>query len=154
MKILVMGLPGSGKSTLSEKLLNEIGKTQTVDWINADDLREKNNDWDFSEEGRKRQARRMRDLADEGTRNHMVCIADFVCPTKELRNIYNADFVIWMDTIKEGRFEDTNRIFEPPTVDEYDVKISSFEEADRWSTTAADLIDILLTSDPSEWTGG
>jgi len=71
-----------------------------------------------------------------------------------LRNIYNADFVIWMDTIKEGRFEDTNRIFEPPTVDEYDVKISSFEEADRWSTTAADLIDILLTSDPSEWTGG
>lgn len=153
MKILIMGLPGSGKSTLSEKLINEIGTTRVVDWLNADHIREQTNDWDFSEEGRRRQARRMRDLGDEATKRQVVCIADFVCPTKELRQIYSPDFVVWMDTIKEGRFEDTNRIFEPPAEDEYDIKITSFEEADRWPKPLADLIDILLTQNSEEWTG-
>lgn len=153
MKVLIMGLPGSGKSTLAEKLINEIGATRVVDWLNADHIREQTNDWDFSEEGRRRQARRMRDLGDEATKRQVVCVADFVCPTKELREIYGPNFVVWMDTIKEGRFEDTNRIFEPPAENEYDIRITTFKEADNWPKPLADLIDILLTQNPEEWTG-
>ena len=105
-----MGLPGSGKTYLTERLVPLLQAA----WYNADKLREMSNDWDFSDEGRKRQSKRMRTFADFEKTNgrHVVC--DFVCPTKETRNNFKADGVIWMDTIKEGRFEDTNKIFENP----------------------------------------
>jgi adenylylsulfate kinase len=110
MKILVMGLPGSGKTYLTEKL------TPLIDaaWYNADKVREMANDWDFSDEGRDRQSKRMRTFADFEKSHGRFVVCDFVCPTKETRKNFDADIVIWMDTIKEGRFEDTNKLFQNP----------------------------------------
>jgi len=110
MKILVMGLPGSGKTYLTERLVPLLKAA----WYNADKLREMANDWDFSEEGRLRQSKRMRAFADFEKNSGRLVVCDFVCPTKKTRLNFDADIVIWMDTIKEGRFEDTNKLFEDP----------------------------------------
>tara|TARA_A100001515_G_scaffold41634_1_gene32787 strand:- start:585 stop:992 length:408 start_codon:yes stop_codon:yes gene_type:complete len=122
MKILIFGLPGSGKSTLAKKL-SELTKGV---WLNADSIREEYNDWDFSMEGRIRQANRMRYLSDGVVKANKIAIADFVCPTERARSDFNADYTIWMNTIIKGRFEDTNRIFEIPT--EYDHKVTEWSE--------------------------
>ena len=114
LKILVMGLPGSGKTYLTERLVPELNAA----WYNADKLREMANDWDFSDDGRRRQSMRMRTFADFEKSHNRFVVCDFVCPTKETRDNFDADVVIWMDTIKEGRFEDTNKLFvEPSKVD-------------------------------------
>ena len=110
MKILIMGLPGSGKTYLSERLIPVIGGA----WFNADKIREMTNDWDFSEQGRTRQSNRMRTFADFEKSHGRFVVCDFVCPTDETRQMFKADFTVWMDTIKRGRFEDTNKLFEPP----------------------------------------
>tara|TARA_B100000579_G_scaffold380307_1_gene348159 strand:+ start:486 stop:896 length:411 start_codon:yes stop_codon:yes gene_type:complete len=114
MKILVMGLPGSGKTYLSQKLHPLLDAA----WYNADRVRSMANDWDFSEEGRIRQANRMRAFSDFEKQNGRLVVCDFVCPTRSTRKAFDPDYVIWMDTIKEGRYEDTNRLFEiPKTID-------------------------------------
>ncbi len=116
-----MGLPGSGKTTLA----NELGPLLNAKRLNADEVRKEANDWDFSEEGRKRQSKRMADFAtklrDEG--NYVV--ADFICPTPEARALFPADFTIWMDTIKEGRFEDTNKMFIKP--EKFDFHVTTMD---------------------------
>ncbi len=126
MKILIMGLPGSGKTTLAKLLVPMFNAV----WLNADEVRKEADDWDFSEEGRKRQANRMKSKAQEALDNNRVVVADFICPTDETRADFNADYTIWMDTIKEGRFEDTNKMFQPPQ--KYDFKVGHME-ADMWS---------------------
>jgi adenylylsulfate kinase len=83
-------------------------------------VRKEYNDWDFSSEGRTRQAKRMRHLADEIVSTGGIAVVDFVCPTRETRKIFDGDFVIYLNTIKESRFEDTNKMFEEPNADEYD----------------------------------
>ena len=113
-----MGLPGSGKTWIAERLQ----KNLECAWYNADLIREMANDWDFSPEGRIRQANRMRTLANFESANSRIVICDFVCPTKQTRKEFNPDVLIWMDTISAGRFDDTNRIFEPPEGD-YNYKI-------------------------------
>lgn len=118
MKILIMGLPGSGKTTLAKPFAELIGGI----WINADQIREKYNDWDFSTNGRIRQAQRMRYLADGVELSGKIAVADFVCPTAQARQEFNADYTIWMDTIQEGRFVDTNQIFEKPNYVDYHVE--------------------------------
>ena len=110
MKILVMGLPGSGKTYLTERLVPLLDAA----WYNADKVREMANDWDFSDDGRRRQSNRMKTFADFEKLHGRFVICDFVCPTKETRSNFDADITIWMDTIKEGRFEDTNKLFEDP----------------------------------------
>jgi len=110
MKILVMGLPGSGKTYLTERLAPLLDAA----WYNADKVREMANDWDFSDEGRARQSKRMRTFADFEKSHNRFVICDFVCPTQSTRENFDADIVIWMDTIKEGRFEDTNKLFQEP----------------------------------------
>ena len=117
MKILIYGLPGSGKSTLAEpfaKLIDGI-------WINADAVRTKYDDWDFSPQGRMRQAQRMRHLADGVVLAGKIAVTDFVCPTEAARKEFAPDFTVWMDTIKAGRFEDTNKIFEQPSTCNYHI---------------------------------
>jgi adenylylsulfate kinase len=132
MKILIMGLPGSGKSTLAKPFAELIGGV----WVNADQIRERYDDWDFSPEGRLRQAQRMRYLADGIELAGKIAVADFVCPTEELRNLFNADYTIWMDTIREGRYADTNAIFETPTQIDYHVE--------QWfNNTHAELVKVV-----------
>lgn len=120
MKILIFGLPGSGKSTLAEPFAKLIGGV----WLNADAIRKEYNDWDFTLEGRMRQAQRMRHLADGVVRAGKIAVADFVCPTEQARQAFEPDFTIWMDTIKEGRYEDTNKVFETPA--RYDYHVSEW----------------------------
>jgi adenylylsulfate kinase len=142
MKILIMGLPGSGKTTLAEKLLAELHKNGPTEWVNADEVRKECNDWDFSKDGRLRQALRMRAIADKCVEAGFPVICDFVCPTRELREVFDADFTVWMDTIPKSEYKDTNAIFERPTEEEYDIRIDEFA-SDKWSETLADLIHML-----------
>tara|TARA_R110002153_G_scaffold272100_1_gene440416 strand:- start:45 stop:491 length:447 start_codon:yes stop_codon:yes gene_type:complete len=128
MKILIMGLPGSGKSTLAKPLASLLGGV----WLNADAVRKKYDDWDFSPEGRARQAFRMKMLSDGVIAAGKVAVADFVCPTEQTRQEFGADFTVWMDTIKEGRFEDTNAMFETPFRLDYHVE--------KWFTNTPDVL--------------
>ena len=124
--ILIMGLPGAGKTTLASHLVPLL----KAKWLNADEVRKEANDWDFSAEGRVRQAKRMWSKA-EGYKNqgHHV-VADFVCPTPEARSLFPADYIVWVDTISEGRFDDTNKMFVKP--DKYDFHVTT-QDAKNWS---------------------
>ena len=121
-----MGLPGSGKTTLAEELAPLLSAKR----LNADEVRKEANDWDFSEEGRKRQARRMADFALRLKEEGNFVVADFVCPTPEARALFPADFIIWVDTIKEGRFDDTNKMFVKPSKFDYHV---TTQDAKNWA---------------------
>jgi adenylylsulfate kinase len=116
LRILIMGLPGAGKTTLAEALKEKLGDAL---WLNADKIREIHKDWDFSYAGRLRQATRMKRYADVSEDPYII--ADFVCPLPEMRSIFDPHITIWMDTIKSGRFEDTNKAFVVP--EEYDLRV-------------------------------
>ena len=121
-----MGLPGSGKTTLADELAPLINAKR----LNADEVRKKANDWDFSAEGRIRQSKRMSDLAKKLKEDGSYVVADFICPTPEARSLFPADFVIWVDTIKEGRFDDTNQMFVKP--EKYDFHVTT-QDAKVWA---------------------
>jgi len=149
-KILIMGLPGAGKTYLATALKKYIEENSTVrnmpmyraanmemaptnykcsvDWFNADEIRKRFNDWDFSKEGRIRQSLRMAEFAFKCTSDYVIC--DFVAPLVEMRNNFKANWTVWVDTIDQGRFDDTNKAFIPPTV--YDFRIIE-QEADKWA---------------------
>ena len=127
-----MGLPGSGKTTLAKPFAELLGAVH----LNADAVRTEYDDWDFSPEGRMRQAMRMRYLADGVVKAGKIAVADFVCPTEKARQEFAPDFTVWMDTIKESRFEDTNRMFEPPQKYNYHV-------AEWFEDTHAQLLPII-----------
>ena len=124
--ILIMGLPGSDKTTLA----NELASMINVRRLNADEVRKEANDWDFSEEGRVRQAKRMADFAKKLKGEGNYVIADFICPTPEARSLFAADYMVWVDTIKEGRFDDTNKIFVKP--DRFDFHVTT-QDAKKWA---------------------
>ena len=124
--ILIMGLPGAGKTTLAEELAPKLNAKR----LNADEVRKEANDWDFSEEGRKRQAKRMADFALKLKNQGNYVVADFICPTPEARKLFPADFVIWVDTIKEGRFDDTNQMFVKP--EKFDFHVTT-QNAKVWT---------------------
>ena len=121
-----MGLPGAGKTTLA----NEIAHHLNAKRLNADEVRKVADDWDFSEEGRVRQAKRMADFALKLKAESNYVIADFIAPTPEARGFFPADFIIWVDTIKKGRFEDTNQMFVNPKKFDYHVKT---QDAKKWA---------------------
>jgi DNA polymerase III delta prime subunit len=144
-RILIMGLPGSGKTTLAAALkryLEENASMSTfsaeqlpltgfnakVTWFNADDVRRKYNDWDFSNDGRIRQSIRMFQFSMEAGGDYVIC--DFVAPLVEMRNNFKADWTIWVDTISAGRYADTNKAFVEP--EQYDFRITE-QNAEKWA---------------------
>ena len=124
--ILIMGLPGAGKTTLA----NELATLIKSERLNADEIRRTANDWDFSEEGRKRQAKRMSGAALKLKSEGNNVIADFICPTAEARSLFPADYIVWVDTIKKGRFEDTNAMFKKP--EKFDFHVTT-QDAKVWA---------------------
>jgi adenylylsulfate kinase len=144
-RILIMGLPGAGKTTLAGALKQYLEKNGTmsmynaeqlplggfnarVNWFNADDIRRKYNDWDFSNDGRIRQSIRMFQFSMEAGGDYVIC--DFVAPLTEMRNNFKADWTIWVDTIREGRYADTNAAFVEPEV--YDFRVTE-QDAEKWA---------------------
>ena len=143
-RILIMGLPGSGKTTLagalkkylelhgeisySRALSEPVDSSVKVNWFNADDIRRKYNDWDFSNDGRIRQSLRMFQFSMEAGGDYVIC--DFVAPLVEMRNNFKADWTIWVDTIREGRYADTNKAFIEP--EHYDFRVTE-QDADKWA---------------------
>jgi hypothetical protein len=135
-RILIMGLPGAGKTYLAtelKKLLEDHGKTVT--WFNADEVRKRFDDWDFSESGRIRQSKRMHDLAEACDTDYALC--DFVAPLIEMRHNFKADWTIWVDTIREGRYADTNAMFQEPDI--YDFRVIE-QNAEKWADFITDHI--------------
>jgi adenylylsulfate kinase len=134
MIILIMGLPGAGKTTLAADVAAGLFFNKVL-WLNADTVRQRFNDWDFTPEGRLRQAYRMRKLADDGlAKDRKFVVIDMVAPLKEMRDLIEPDILVWVDTIDKGRFEDTNQLFEPPEY--YDLHVTT-QDSDKWA-------DILL----------
>ena len=121
-----MGLPGSGKTTLA----NELATLLDAKRLNADEVRKEANDWDFSEEGRKRQSKRMAEFALKLKKEGNNVIADFICPTPQARALFPSDYIIWVDTIKEGRFDDTNKMFIKP--EKFDFHVTT-QDAKNWA---------------------
>lgn len=119
MKILIMGLPGAGKTWLAERLQKHLDCA----WFNADQVRKMANDWEFGEKARIRQARRMVNLADYEKGCGRTVICDFVCPTNLTRYIFDANITIWIDTIKFSEYADTNAMFEQPDSKDVDYRI-------------------------------
>jgi adenylylsulfate kinase len=121
-RILIMGLPGSGKTTLAKLLAHRL---QAVHF-NADEVRQNiNRDLGFSVSDREEHARRMGWLCDQVAAAGHHAVADFVCPTRTTRAAFGPAFVIYMNTIRAGRFEDTNALFEPPQDGEADCVITT-----------------------------
>ena len=128
-----MGLPGSGKTTLASKLAPLI----KAKWLNADKIRKELNDWDFSEKARLRQAKRMSELADKYIKEGHNVVADFICPIPKTRELFNADFTVWVDTISKGRYDDTNEMFVKPK--KFDFHVTN-QNAKVWATKIAEKI--------------
>jgi len=106
MRIVIIGLSGSGKTSLAKELAIKLKAKH----LNADELRKEYNDWDFSEAGRLRQAHRIKNLSDK----HDLVVCDFIAPKEIHRHIVDADILIWMDTVKESKYKDTDKLFEIP----------------------------------------
>jgi len=129
--ILIMGLPGAGKTTLA----NELAKLIKSKRLNADEIRSVANDWDFSKEGRTRQSKRMAEVALKLKNEGNNVIADFICPTLEARKLFPADYIVWVDTIQKGRFEDTNQMFVKP--EKFDFHVTT-QDANLWAPKIAE----------------
>jgi len=132
MKILICGLPGSGKSTLAKPFANLIGGV----YLNGNSIRTQHDDWDFSIKGRLRQALRMGHIADGIVMAGKIAVADFICPTQVARDWFNPDYTVWMDTIKESEYHETNVVFVKP--DHYDYHVATW-----FKDTHAELVKVV-----------
>ena len=125
-KILIMGLPGAGKTYLAKEIYRELNAV----WINGDSIRKKYKDWDFTKTGRIRQAKRLNKISNEYIQKRKNVVVDFICPNKDSFKNFKADFIVWVDTIKKGRFDDTNAMFVKP--EKFDCHVTS-QNAKHWA---------------------
>lgn len=130
LRVLIMGLPTSGKTYLASKLYKKIKESEIkCMWLNADVLRKFHDDWDFSQEGRVRQSKRMKLYADlSELDNYQVVLFDFVAPIFKQRMMVNPNYVVWVNTVEESPYEDTNKIFEKPSLVDIEVKEKDAEK--------------------------
>ncbi len=125
-----MGLPGSGKTTLASELVPLLN----AKWLNNDKVRKAANDWDFSEEARKRQAKRMADFAERYKQDGHHVVADFICPTPEARKLFNPDYIVWVNTINKGKYDDTNKMFVKPK--KFDFRVTEWNDKNHINIAA------------------
>ena len=138
IKILIMGLPGAGKTFLAKEIYKELGAS----WLNGDKVRNKYKDWDFTKEGRIRQAKRLNKLSNHFIKKRKNVIVDFICPNKDSFKYFKADFIVWMDTIKKGRhirkhLDDINPIFKKPK--KFNLRVTS-KDAKLWKIVVLDML--------------
>jgi cytidyltransferase-like protein len=134
-KILIMGLPGAGKTTLA----NTLAPLLNAVVFNADAVRTNlSRDLGFSHEDRVEQARRMGWMCDRVVEAGGTVIADFICPTPETRAAFGQAFTIWLDRIEAGRFEDTNRMFVQP--EHHDLRVTAEGTPQYWAELALALL--------------
>ncbi len=136
--ILVFGLPGSGKTTFAAKLKELFGDRAIH--FNGDEFRKTYNDWDFSEEGRRRQAERMRNAVLNAHAEGKHAILDFVCPKQEYRNLIDADYEVYMAIPPVRDYPDTTAMFEKPE-GLFVWDIESYAESDK---SVADLYSLIM----------
>jgi hypothetical protein len=130
-----MGLPGAGKTTLARALAPLLNAVV----FNADEVRANiNRDLGFTREDRVEHARRMGWLCDRVAETGGTAIADFVCPTPETRAAFGEAFIIFVDRIDKGRFEDTNKIFVPPK--NFSLRVSSEQAPQYWAEKTRSLL--------------
>lgn len=136
VRILIMGLPDSGKTTLAENLKKYLEQASfTVTWFNGDEIRKQYNDWDFSREGRIKQSLRMTDLALNSKTDFVVC--DFVAPLPLMRDTFKPDYLVWLDTVEKSQYQDTNECFVSP--EDCNLRITE-KNAIKWSKQIADAV--------------
>ena len=137
-KILIMGLPGAGKTYLAKEIYRELNAV----WINGDSIRKKYKDWDFTKTGRIRQAKRLNKISNEYIQKRKNVVVDFICPNKDSFKNFKADFIVWVDTIKKGRhirkhLDDINPIFKKP--EKFNLRVTS-KDAKLWKLIVIDQI--------------
>jgi len=128
MNILIYGLPTSGKTTFAEKLVSKVG-IQNLRHVNADKVREAFGDWEFTPQARQRQALRMSAIGKLNQADGFDTIVDFVCPFNVYREMPQWDMTIYVNTIEESPYEDTNKAFEKP-LKEPTYTITDWEQVD------------------------
>jgi adenylylsulfate kinase len=137
-----MGLPGSGKTTFAKKVVDEVMlRGHTCEWLNADDVRKDFQDWDFSKEGRERQAKRMDMLAKQSGKD--IAVIDMICPTNITRELLDPNSIVWINTLSESWYEDTNKMFEEPKMKEVDAYFDHYPTEED-AKKVVDIISVLL----------
>lgn len=137
--ILVMGLQGSGKTTLAKPLCNAVANQGAwCQLLNSTFVRAVTEDWDFTDAGRATSARRLRNWAESFRLQGMPTIIDMICPTNKLREIIDADIIVWINTITKSDSPAIDAIFEPPANADY--VLQSYDQSEAIIKSIASMI--------------
>jgi hypothetical protein len=133
-RILVMGLPGSSRSSIVHKLANVIAEEASI--LDSYGLRQQFKDIDFTEDGQMRHCYRILDLARAATTP--VTVINMTCPLPKMREILNPDIIVWASDGNECPYSELNEMFVPPMKHDIECKDSS-------DSTISDIIKRIMT---------